>query len=465
MQRPSVLLVLLVAAGCAMADETNAPSAFDLNRAKVRQQYEANRKAFAGNADVLVQPGVVADRKAKRVLVDVTTTGVEEKKPIEFLAIADNSGHGYESFLMSFAAPSAVHRALEFIGMKPGRPVNPAKFQFWPKGERVIASMTSAYDEAPDKAVRMERMLFDRATDKPLPELGYAFVGSVTVEPEKARDGNRYGADLFEPNALVSIYNEPSTVLDVPKRAVKGEVWEKQLVGKAGVFPADRLCRMVLEPEYKDGKTRVADAVLEISAPAGTTNVGPESIAFRLTRGSEKTSTNTTLKALVESVVALNTAGHDVHAEVKFGADMTIGAAKVAADVLAAMDTEKGIRVEAPPQGHVYYKAFLPDEKLRARENRMAQPWELFLRRSDAGVSGHLVKVTEKWDEKSVKPAFETEAFHVADGAALRKTVDEKGAGLGVLLVFASPSVRYGELMSFVAPMQATHGIVFVYTE
>jgi hypothetical protein len=127
-----VLAVVLVVTGTTLGDETNAPSAFDRNKAKVKERYEANRKAFAGNADVLVQSGVVADRKAKRVFVDVQTTGVEANKPIEFLAIADNSGHGYESFLMSFAAPSAVHRALEFIGMKPGRPINPAKLQFWP---------------------------------------------------------------------------------------------------------------------------------------------------------------------------------------------------------------------------------------------------------------------------------------------------------------------------------------------
>jgi hypothetical protein len=465
MRRITMLAALVVAATCATAQETNAPSAFDLNKAKVRQQYEANRKAFEGNAEVLVQPGVVADRKAKRLLVDVQTTGVEEGKPIEFLAIADNSGHGYESFLVAFAAPSAVHRALEFIGMKPGRPINPARFQFWPRGERVVASMTSGPDAPPEKALRMEKMMVDRATGKALPELGYAFVGSVTVEPERARDGNRYGADVFEPNSIVSIYNEPSTVLDVPKRAAKGDVYEKQVVGRAGVFPADRLCRLVIEPERKDGVVRVMDAVLEVSAAAGVTNVGPESLTMRLTQAGAPVATNTTFRGLVEAVVALNAAGRDVHTEVRFGPEMTIGAARTAAEVLEAFDSEKGIRVEAPPAGEVYYRAFLPDEKLRARENRMEQPWELFLRKSETGVSGQLVKVTEHWNKETMKSTFDSEAFPVADGAALRRTVDEKGSGLPVLLVFAPPSLRYSELMSFVAPMQTTHGRVFVYME
>jgi hypothetical protein len=311
----------------------------------------------------------------------------------------------------------------------------------------------------------MEKMMVDRATGKSLPELGFAFVGSVTVAPEKARDGNRYGADLFEPNSIVSIYNEPSTVLDVPKRAAKGDVYEKQVVGKAGVFHADRLCRLVVEPERRDGGERVMDTVLEISAPTGVTNIGPESLTVRLAQAGTPLATNTTFRAVVEAVVGLNAAGRDVHAQVRFGSEMTIGAARTAAEVLAAFDSEKGVRVEAPPAGELYYRAFLPDERLRARENRMEQPWELFLRKSEAGVSGQLVKVTEHWNGDTLKSTFDTEAFTVADGAALRKTVDGKGAGLPVLLVFAPPSLRYGELMSFVTPMQATHGRVFVYME
>jgi hypothetical protein len=325
--------------------------------------------------------------------------------------------------------------------------------------------MTRGLDDPPEKAIRMEAMLVDKATDKPLTELGYAFVGSVIVEPDKARDGNRYGADLFEPNSIISIYNEPSTVLDVPRRAGKHDVWENQLVGPQGVFPSDRLCRLAIEPEYRDGKLRVVDAVLEVSATAGATNVGPESLTMRLIQGGKAVNTNATLKGAVESVMALNTAGHDVCAQVRFGADMTMAAARTTADVIAAFDCEKGIRVEAPPEGQLYYKAFLPDEKLRARENRHAQPWELFLKRSHAGVSGQLVKVDEKWNEASLKPTFVTEAFSVADGVALRKTVDEEGAGLPVLLVFAPPALRYGELMAFVGPMLGTHSTVFVYLE
>jgi hypothetical protein len=36
---------------------------------------------------------------------------------------------------------------------------------------------------------------------------------------------------------------------------------------------------------------------------------------------------------------------------------------------------------------------------------------------------------------------------------------------LPVLLVFAPPSLRYGDLMSFVGPMLGTHSMVFVYLE
>ena len=174
-------------------------SALETNRRIVLRRHEASVQAYQGNADVLVLPGLVADRKARRILLDVATTGVEKGKPIEFWLIGDTSGHGYESLAMAFAKPSAVHRALEFIGLKPGRPVNANAMQFWSKGERVFVSLTRAAGDPPEKAVRMESLLHDTRTGKPLAETGFAFTGSVQVPPEKARDVNRYGADLFEP--------------------------------------------------------------------------------------------------------------------------------------------------------------------------------------------------------------------------------------------------------------------------
>jgi hypothetical protein len=440
-------------------------SALETNRRIVLRRHEASVQAYQGNADVLVLPGLVADRKARRILLDVATTGVEKGKPIEFWLIGDTSGHGYESLAMAFAKPSAVHRALEFIGLKPGRPVNANAMQFWSKGERVFVSLTRAAGDPPEKAVRMESLLHDTRTGKPLAETGFAFTGSVQVPPEKARDGNRYGADLFEPNSIASTYNEMSTVLDVPRRAPKRDVYETQVVADAGVFPPDQLRTAVLVPEYADGKRRVVETAVEVKPVPGALGNDAKSLTFRFTNGGASLTTNDTLNAMLQAVLALTSAGHDVHASVTFSPDLRLGAARSAANLISLVDTEKGLRVEAPPAGQLYYRAYLPDEKLRARENRTAQPWELHLGAGKDGLTASLVKVNETWPEGSIKPVLSSESLDVRDGAALKRAIETKGAGLPVLLVFAESAMRLGDAMAFVSAVAETHPTVFFYLE
>jgi len=454
-----------VAAAWAASGEDETASPFASNRTAVLRKYEANVKTYEGKADVLVLPGLIADRKAKRVLVDVCTTGTEKGKPAEFLVIGETSGHGYESLALSFAKPSAIHRALEFIGLKPGRPVNAGAMQFWPKGERVFLSMTRAAGEPPEKAVRMETLLRDTRSDKPVTETGFAFTGSVQVPADKAQDGNRYGADLFEPNSIASTYNEMSTVLDTPVRAPKREVYETVVVAEAGAFPADQLRTLVIVPEYADGKQRVVETAVAVAPMPGASSNDATGLAFRFTGAKGALATNETLNAMLDAVLALTTAGHDVHATVSFSSELQLGAAQTAAKLISAVDTEKGLRVEAPPAGQLYYRAYLPDEKLRARESRMAQPWELHLRPGKDGLTGSLVKITENWKDDAIKPDLSVETFSVRDGAAVKRTIAEKGAGLPVLLVFAEPAIRLGAAAAFVMPAAETHPTVFFYLE
>jgi hypothetical protein len=48
---------------------------------------------------------------------------------------------------------------------------------------------------------------------------------------------------------------------------------------------------------------------------------------------------------------------------------------------------------------------------------------------------------------------------------ALRKQLDKEPTRMPVLLVFAPPSLTYGELRSFIGPALKTHPIVHVYLE
>jgi hypothetical protein len=227
------------------------------------------------------------------------------------------------------------------------------------------------------------------------------------VELEQARDGNRYGADVFEPNSIISIYNEPSTVLDVPRQASKKQVYGTQVVGEDGVLPAEKIMQLVIEPEYRDGKLRVKDCSLDIGVgPDGkAASLGEMRFALKDVATAQVCNKDMGLNGALEVVSGLTTNGHDVYAVMTFDNRLTLRLVRDACRLVSGVETEKGIRVEPPPAGQLYYRAFLPDETMRVRANRVnGQPWELRLTKTGTSVSGTVTRIEEVWPDEGAKP-------------------------------------------------------------
>jgi hypothetical protein len=90
--------------------------------------------------------------------------------------------------------PSAVHKALEGLGLMPGSPA---------QGENGTASgpelrlflECSGADGKPQR-LPLEKSLVNRATGKPIADLTWRFTGSSMRQPDPERDEKVYGADL-----------------------------------------------------------------------------------------------------------------------------------------------------------------------------------------------------------------------------------------------------------------------------
>lgn len=128
------------------------------------------------NTNLLVRPGLTADRTAQWVRVEAVATGMAAQDLVEFMLISEKSGHDYEAFAVSRAQPSEVHRALEYIGIPAGTPVDPETFRFWPKGEpvHITCSWTPAETNRREHAtdiqgpIRMEELILDTRTRQTL---------------------------------------------------------------------------------------------------------------------------------------------------------------------------------------------------------------------------------------------------------------------------------------------------------
>ena len=137
------------------------PAGHDKNKQAAKSAYEANLKKYAADTNMLVLPGLLADRQKQRVEVMVESTKLGQGASCEFTIIGEDSQHGYEAVLISFAKPSAVHQALKFIGVTPGEPADPTAFRRWARGDSVVLNLLSE-KEPP---FRLERLLKDRRTD------------------------------------------------------------------------------------------------------------------------------------------------------------------------------------------------------------------------------------------------------------------------------------------------------------
>lgn len=493
----SVLLLLLLsaarlAAGGDLADsaEENLPARYGdrpRHAAGAKTAYEANLAKYKGAGDVLVLPGLVADRRTKRVELMAEATGLAAGSIVEFLLIDAKSGKGYEALLWSLARPSHVHRALQFIGMAPGEPFNPARLRFWSKGERVVASVAAA-DDSGDRVVPtlLERLVIDRNTGLPLPEAGFVFAGSFMVPRPGGKAGRAYAADVLEPKSLASIYNDPIAVLDVPRHARQRAVYGSQVVGPKYDYAKHELVKIILQPEYKDGRRRVVDLMLQVRRSSLTARGelaaadGGESaarLAFLLTDAAGKQITEKPqLPAVLEVFDGLIRRGRDPYVSVCFDAALLLAEVRQVCRLIAAIDSEAGIRVEPPASGQLYYEALLPDVGLLDRESRIVEPWELHLvrgrRQMQEKLTGTLTLHESVFVGGDSKPKAKTTTFDVGAADELRGQLDADAArrqaagrrpGPPILLVFADANLKYGDLLELLGPALATHNIVQVF--
>jgi len=475
---PIQLFLLAIALVCAVAHPAAAQKATPW-RAKNVQAVEswtqAQRAQAAGDTNVWIARGVVANRTTHQVQAVAEATGLDNGAIVEFLVVGETSEKDYEALAVSLARASDLAHALEFIGMPRGRPINAALCQFWAKGERVTISVRPV--AAAETASRpLAACLLDKRTTQPLPT-AFIYAGS-RWSGDAAHPACR--ADDSAPGAMVSTYNEPTVLLDVPEDAPQSEVYGNLVVAPAGVFAGGTPLLLTFTPEARtDGLARVVDVSLEvhpgptalIAAPAATNTVLPGAASLGalvcVTRGTGPSCTTNDLAGALNGLEALTKAGRDPFVTVSLDETLTVATARDLARVLKSVDGPGGIRVDPPPEGQLFYRAFLPDEAWRTRSARMAQPWELRLGRGPDGAWHYmLVQVVEDWSKPGkLEPELTVKEHPLARWEDLPATIKVLGGGLNTLFVFAPAAAPLSAIMPAVRLVHATQPVAFVFCD
>jgi hypothetical protein len=441
----------------------NAPLApREANAARADELYALNREEYKTNTNMLVRRGLLADRTRHRIVIYAESIRLGDGSPAEFPLIAESSGKDYEALAVSFAKPSAIHEALVFIGVPPGFGMDLSLQRFWPKGERIKITFhfTELINGKPKaRSVPAEQLIIDTRTGKTLPESGFVFTGSAWMPaPDTLQTGLVYAADIFSPNSIVSVYNESGTVLDVPRRASQHEVYSFQVPNPGKPLPHAQFIQVVLEPEQNGGIPRVCNLTLKIAPGAEK----PPVLSYVLDGGSGTGTTHTNMADILKAIEGLTGNQRDPFVTIHPDDTLSLASLHDAATLIDTLENTHGIRIDPPPQGHPYYRAFLPDEKHRDRSGRPVQPWELHLTQTDGIVTGELVRLEEEWKGEDSQPIYHERRFAVASMGSLSEVLQQQDAP-SIVLVFAPPELPYGLLRRFIAPAIEKKMILYIF--
>jgi len=413
-------------------------------------------------SNLFVRPGLIADRTGRVVRIAAETTSLQRDDPVEFPLITRESGKDYEALAVSRASALDIHESLRFIGLEPGQGVDPAQLRFWPKGDRVkmVFHITDTRSSSgPLLHLPVEHLIQDTRTGTTLPETGLVFTGSEWVPTGAPPTGTVYAADAYGPGSIASVYNEGYSVLDVPRRAAQHEVYTFLTPNPDHLLPTNQLVEITLEPFYKDTLPHRFNLSLLV-APGGA------SLAYTLLDSQgHAINSNRSQNGMLAALSCYSSADRDAFVTLIPDDTTPLQNVQALARFVDSLDNERGIRVEPPPPGHPYFRAFLPNEKFRKREDRFDMVAELHLGTRESVTTGELILVKSEWKGDDSAPVFHETRVPIPAPAALDPALKTPEDPPTVLLIFAPASLRYGTLRKFCATAIRRKMILYVFAE
>jgi hypothetical protein len=145
-----------------------------------------------------------------------------------------------------------------------------------------------------------------------------------------------------------------------------------------------------------------------------------------------------TVPSLKEKLSALraDAAAHDLFVKLSFGAGTTVSEASEIARAFSLVDG-KGLKMDGPPSGQFFFRAFLPDPAWRKRPGRIFQPFEVHVAADGAK---KFVFIEEDWSGEGLDPILKPHETPFKEWSELSKMMaqtGEKGEKINVLFIFA----------------------------
>jgi hypothetical protein len=208
--------------------------------------------ALAAPAQDRSPAGIAVDKEKRTVSIDAKVAQrklphLAEVYPIEVIATfpfrEGVKGKAHETVVVTEAKPSDVHKALESLGLKPGKPA---------RGEGASAEgpEVNLFVEVPQpggttRRLTLDKVLIDPKTRKPMPKVKWKFTGSAMTEAAPGKPEKVYGADVT--GTLMSVFPVTDETVIQSSLTMKEEKYLKLEVNKDVLPKEGEPVKLVIE--------------------------------------------------------------------------------------------------------------------------------------------------------------------------------------------------------------------------
>jgi hypothetical protein len=207
--------------------------------------------SFALAADAT--PGIAVDKDKRTVTIDakIAPRKIDDPRYKEIYSVEviacwafPKGQKAHETIVTIDVKPSDVHKALEGLGLKPGKPVM-GESKEPPQGPGVKVFLEVPGDGGRPKRLPIEKVLIDPKTNKPMPKVEWRFTGSTLKQPDPDKPDKVYGADLT--GTLISIFPVTNETVFQTNLTMKEEKYVKLETNKKLLPKEGTPVKLILE--------------------------------------------------------------------------------------------------------------------------------------------------------------------------------------------------------------------------
>lgn len=170
--------------------------------------------------------GITVDKAKNTVTIDAKIAprklaNLDKIYPLEVIATwpAPKGKKAHETIVTIDAKPSDVHKALESLGLKSGKPV---MGEGEPKGAAVNVYILVDDSTGFPRKITMDKAMVDSRTGKPFPKnIQWRFTGSTMTQPDPNKNEKIYGADFS--GTLMAIFPVTTETVLQTELTIKNE--------------------------------------------------------------------------------------------------------------------------------------------------------------------------------------------------------------------------------------------------